>query len=145
MNAYRRRAIKGFTLVEVVCSTVLLGILATGIFQTIAHAKQASLLMRDKSIAVAHVDRKMNELKRIGAKNLSPTGPIPRAPVPAARPTCDGERHCEEMPDLDGVIQVEIKEDTQGNRVHVMARWLDRLGQERRESAVTYLFEGLKK
>lgn len=141
---------KGFTLLEVIVATVIIGILAAGIFATIFYSKRMSIRAQEKAIAVSLIEKVMSELKHIGAEELdaTPTAELTDPEAPCNSPAAEAKpwEGCvvkEFGGKMNGVLTVDIKEASEGEtakNVKVSVTWTDRsLNVPRTESAVTYL------
>ena len=133
---------RGFTLIEVIISLVILGILAGGVFATISFSKLMSIRTQEKAIAIGIVEAKMNALKESGVPNLPPD--------------CDQTlNNCqpEEVTlgqwggaPLTGTLTTEVKDTVPADplkmkEVKVTLQWADRFGQDRTVSVVTAMYQ----
>ena len=120
---------KGFSLIEIIASTVILALLAGGIFATTSYIKRMSLRAREKMVAVELVEKKMNEIKESGVKNISDgtlpvdnvTGLLKDGKVTSTVSTKDGDERLKQV-----VVKVE---------------WKDKLGQPKSETGIAIFYQ----
>ena len=131
------RKVKGFTLVEVIISTVIIGILATGIFAMVSYSKRMSIRTQQKAAAVSIVEKKLNELRSGGVSSLPTVGVHPD-PVPVVISTAGAST-------TTGVLTTTVQDatppDPRMKEVKVELNWGDPFGAQRTESAVTVFYQ----
>ena len=63
---------RGFSLLEIIVSMVIILTLAAGIFATVSFAKRVSIQAQQKQMVVSFIESRLAELKSKGASNLDP-------------------------------------------------------------------------
>lgn len=135
---------KGFSLVEVITATVILSVLAAGIFAMSSFAKRMDIATQQKIIAMGRVEERMNQLKQQGASAL----PISTDTAPAGTTLCYSTgSNCVSYSELNGtmnlfistIIKNTVPADPNAREVFVRADWADLLGVIRTQAAATFL------
>ena len=91
LTVFKKVNRRGFSMVEVITATVIVSVLAAGIFATTSFSKRMDVTVQQKLIAMSKVEEQMNNLKQQGVAALPPvttasTGdPCPSFAHPACR------------------------------------------------------------
>lgn len=143
---------RGFSLVEVITATVIVSVLATGVFAATSFSKRMDVTAQQKLIAMAKVEEQMNNLKQQGVGNLinttapgsDPCGSFAHPPCQSSMCSCvSGELNGTMNGVLSTIITDTEPPDPDGREKEVVVRfdWKDTLGADRSVSAATYLQE----
>src|SRR3989338_1970083 len=145
----------GFTLLEVITATVILAILAAGIFSTLSFSKRMAIRAHQKMIAISVIEAKLNELKLKGPREIDVTS----VPAGGASELCTSS-DCVRLndpvkfnppindldsPTIEAVRNTEIRQPDLNNpgvkEVRVSVSWRDTRGAPMTEAVVTYLYD----
>ncbi len=128
----------GFSLLEILLSTTLLVVLATGTAASLSLASRGSVRNVERMQALMIVETKMAEMRRAYITNGSfPTGEdktAVRFDMPSATKLSTA---CLEE---DNVTSCDFKIKIGMRRIDVALGWVDRLGQSQTTSMVTYVY-----
>jgi prepilin-type N-terminal cleavage/methylation domain-containing protein len=146
---------RGFSLLEIIVSLVILSALAAGIFATISFAKRVSIQAQQKAIAVSMIESRLNDLRsKVAAKVTLNSGDSVNDPLGMndlgiiSSGDCaqaEGGKplpYCEEIDEFNhrmrGLVMAKVS-GTTFQEVLVVAKWIDFTipGRIRTESAVT--------
>lgn len=125
---------KGFSLIEVIIATVIIGILAAGMMSLISYSKRMSIRAQQKAAAVSIVEKKLNELKTQKPADLV-IGQTedPNIVISSGSMTTPGK--------LITTITSGSPPDPKMREVKVELQWKDPLGADRSETAVTLFYQ----
>lgn len=139
---------RGFSMVEVITATVIVSILATGVFATTSLSKRTDVTAQQKLIAMSKVEEQMNILKRKGslAVTLPPSGDscpsFSHPPCQSLTCSCvSGELNGTMNGVLSTIVSDTVPIDPKAKEVVVRFDWKDTLGADRSVSAATYMQE----
>ena len=154
MGIRMRNKESGFTLVEVMTATVIIAVLAGGIFSTTSFTKRMEVTSGQRIVAMSKVSEYINELKRLGPSQLlysqpnSPTSPSACVADPTQCNLCVSiTPYCRDFHELNNTVHVFVSAivsdtnpaDPKAKEVVVRADWIDSLGLQRTESAAMYI------
>ena len=132
----------GFTLVEVIVSVVIIGILASGIFALTSYSGRLSMRAQQKVTAISLIEKKINELKAGGVDNLSLIlngAPVVSVSDPPVTITSIGALVTQGT--LTTTIRETVPADASMKEVKVQLTWTDPFGGAHVESAVTAIYQ----
>ena len=121
---------RGFSLIEVIVATVIISVLAAGVFAATSFAQRAQFKAHDRFVALSILERKLNELQLMDISDVvsgvetttvAEDGLIGNLRITATDPPgADAGRAKDILLDL---------------------AWTDNAGNERTESLASYLYE----
>ena len=136
----------GFSLIEVIVATVIIGLLSAGIFATMSYAKRVAIRSEQREIALSLIEARMNELKQKKASELLVTAAVALDPsiIGCFSSDCKpvevlGNGNANGF--LNTVITQPDPNDERRKEVSVRLDWTDPRGAPMWEAVPTYFFE----